>query len=676
MLIRKSLSSPPPSLSVHRTFLSSSQGHPSHTARSILNPNTRSSFLAVRAYFATQSKDSIPTKRFYTTKMSSLTPEALEQEIAAQTARFNELRLNSDKSVATPEALSEAKQKLAELKKALALAKNAGKEKVKKEGGAPATKEAEKKKERLLLKTAKGTRDFGPAEMFCREHIERIVKDCFTTYGASCLDTPVFERKDVLTDKYGEDSKLIFDLKDQGGEELALRYDHTVPLARYIAMNGGTVTQHKIWQVGKVYRRDNPVVSKGRMREFMQADIDIVGLWDPMIPDAEILSLLCTILTKLDVGEFTIKLNNRKILDGIFEVCGVPSDKIRTISSAVDKLDKAPWSEVKREMTEEKGLDPAVADKIGEYVKLKGGESLLETLTADSALMANARAKEGINEMGILFRLLKAYQVIDKVSRSTFPWLVASTTIPVSSTKPSSPPLPHQPSTKQTLLPPAPLPRPPHLPSAPKEKKKPKQDATGQEEEPEIDESQVGVGSIAAGGRYDNLVSSFIAGANGVLPGSKEYKKIPQVPCVGVSIGMDRIFALVWPKWVEKSVRVKETMAYVISVGDGLLEERISLVRELREAGVKTDYLGKNKPKLNAQFAAGEKDEVPFAIIIGGEELAQGLVTVKEQKWELQGGKKVKITNEDKGIQVKRSELVQWLKSTQAWRDRDVREWA
>ena len=107
--------------------------------------------------------------------------------------------------------------------------------------------------------------------MFCREHIERTIKDCFTTYGGACLDTPVFERKDVLTDKYGEDAKLIFDLQDQGGEQLALRYDHTVPLARYLAMLGGTMTQHKLWQIGKVYRRDNPVMSKGRMREFMQA---------------------------------------------------------------------------------------------------------------------------------------------------------------------------------------------------------------------------------------------------------------------------------------------------------------------------------------------------------------------------------------------------------------------
>lgn len=108
--------------------------------------------------------------------------------------------------------------------------------------------------------------------MFCRLHIENTVRSCFTTFGGTCLDTPVFERKDILTDKYGEDAKLIFDLQDQGGEQLSLRYDHTVPLARYLAMNGGTgVGQCKIWQVGKVYRRDNPVVSKGRMREFLQA---------------------------------------------------------------------------------------------------------------------------------------------------------------------------------------------------------------------------------------------------------------------------------------------------------------------------------------------------------------------------------------------------------------------
>ena len=96
----------------------------------------------------------------------------------------------------------------------------------------------------------------------------------------------------------------------------------------------------KRYHIGKVYRRDQPVMSKGRMREFYQCDFDIAGTYDAMVPDAEILSLLCEALSSLDIGEFTVKLNHRKILDGIFELAGVPADKTRSISSAVDKLDK------------------------------------------------------------------------------------------------------------------------------------------------------------------------------------------------------------------------------------------------------------------------------------------------------------------------------------------------
>ncbi|KAI0829021.1 histidyl-tRNA synthetase [Trametes gibbosa] len=501
--------------------------------------------------------------------------------------------------------------------------------------------------------------------MFCREHIERIVKDCFTTYGGSQLDTPVFERKEILAGKYGEDAKLIFDLMDQGGEQLALRYDHTVPLARYLAMSGAITAQAKLWQVGKVYRRDNPVMSKGRMREFSQADFDIAGTWDTMIPDAEIISLVCTILSRLDVGEFTIKMNHRKILDGIFEVCGVPADKIRTISSAVDKLDKMAWADVKKEMTDEKGLDPFVADKIGEYVKYKGGPELLETLKADAVLMANANAKVGVNEMSILFTYLAAYNVVEKISfdlslargldyytgiiyeaiveASAPPGFTSANAFASSSATPSVP----SPSAVQ----------------APPKKKAAKKATASPDEEEEIDESQVGVGSIAAGGRYDNLVGMFTAAAAG------EGKKASSLPCVGISIGLDRIFALVWPKWVERGMRSKETMAYVMAAGDGLLAERVALVHELREAGIKTDFLFKAKPKLPAQFAAGEKDEVPFAIILGGDELKEGLVTVKEQRWEFVDGKKAKVESNDKGTKVKRAELIQWIKDKPTFKD-------
>lgn len=562
--------------------------------------------------------------------------DALNAELAQQTELFNRLRIeNSD-----PAALEESRKRLGEIKRELAALKPGGKD--------------VKRKGRLLLKTPKGTRDYGPGEMFCRDYVERIVKECFTLYGGAQLDTPVFERKDILAGKYGEDAKLIFDLEDQGGEQLALRYDHTVPLARYLAMGGATNTQSKLWQIGKVYRRDSPVMSKGRMREFSQADFDITGPWDTMIPDAELLSLLCTILTRLEVGEFTVKVNHRKILDGIFEVCGVPPEKIRPISSAVDKLDKSPWSDVKKEMTDEKGLDTASADKIGEYVKYKGGRPLLDQLLADATLTANAKAKQGLDEMGTLFTFLDAYKIADKVSFDLslargldyYTGLIYEATVEASAPpgfKATENPGPASPASAAA--------------AAPKKKSK----KSGADEDEEIDESQVGVGSIAAGGRYDDLVGMFTTAAG-------DGKKGAGLPCVGVSIGLDRIFALLWPKWIERGMRSKEVFAYVLAAGDGLLPERMALVQELRAQGIAADFLAKNKPKLNAQFAAGERDEVPYAVILGGEELKAGLVTVKEQRWEFVDGKKAKVGSADKGTQVPRAELVQWLRATETFK--------
>jgi histidyl-tRNA synthetase len=259
------------------------------------------------------------------------------------------------------------------------------------------------------------------------------------------------------------------------------------------------------------------------------------------------------------------------------------------------------WTDVKKEMTEEKGLDAAVADKIGEYVKHKGGPSLLEQLCADPVLMANPSAKLGIEEMSILFTYLEAYKVVDKVRmhrvsvqrlilmahQISFDMSLArgldyyTGIIYEAITEASAPPgfkaanafaaADAQPSTSNVSEP-AP---------APKKEKKPKKAAAGEDEDEEIDESKVGVGSIAAGGRYDNLVGMFTAAAAG------EGKKAANLPCIGVSIGMDRIFAIVWPKWVARGMRSKDTMAFVMAAGDGLLTERVQLVAELREAGIK-----------------------------------------------------------------------------------------
>ena len=177
------------------------------------------------------------------------------------------------------------------------------------------------------------------------------------------------------------------------------------------------VASVKRYHLAKVYRRDQPAVQKGRMREFFQCDFDIAGDYDVMIPDSEIIKIIDEVFSELNIGDFTIKINHRKILDGLFEVCGVPKEKMRSISSAVDKLDKLPWDQVKQEMVETKGLESEVADRIHDYVQLKGtwlevlgadigGRDLLEKLKNDSNLVANPLAKQGLEDMSLLFNYL------------------------------------------------------------------------------------------------------------------------------------------------------------------------------------------------------------------------------------------------------------------------------
>lgn len=207
--------------------------------------------------------------------------------------------------------------------------------------------------------------------MFIKEEIFSRIINVFKRHGGITIDTPTFELKEILAGKYGEESKLIYDLEDQGGELCSLRYDLTVPFARYLAMNP-TIQYIKRYHIAKVYRRDQPALTRGRMREFYQCDFDIAGLYDPMLPDAEIVKILVEVLDELNIGKYTIKLNHRKILDGVLDICGVPKEKFRAISSAIDKLDKLPWDDVKKEMVDEKGLDESVADKIGSYIRKKG----------------------------------------------------------------------------------------------------------------------------------------------------------------------------------------------------------------------------------------------------------------------------------------------------------------
>lgn len=399
--------------------------------------------------------------------------------------------------------------------------------------------------------------------MIIRDKIFSAITKVFKRHGAVTIDTPVFELRDILAGKYGEDSKLIYDLADQGGEICSLRYDLTVPFARWLAMNQN-VSNIKRYHIAKVYRRDQPAMTKGRMREFYQCDFDIAGSYDPMLPDAEIVRITTEVFEELGWnGRYTIKLNHRKILDGLFEVCGVPADKIRTISSAVDKLDKVPWEEVKKEMVVEKGLDVEVADKIGEWVVQKGQRDLLAKMQADERLTANESMKAGLAEMETFFTYLEAFDALDSISFDLslargldyYTGVIYEVVTEGSAPDTSKPAAAPSRSSKKSKGPDA--------------------------DEDRSSDPSVGVGSVAAGGRYDNLVGMF-SGKN-------------QIPCVGISFGVDRIFSITKARMAAdknaEQVRNSEVDVYVMAFGGkgftGLLKERMSVCAKLWEAGIK-----------------------------------------------------------------------------------------
>lgn len=418
------------------------------------------------------------------------------------------------------------------------------------------------------------------------------MSDVFRLHGGVPLDTPVFELRDVLAGKYGEDARLIYNLEDQGGELCSLRYDLTVPFARFLATRTD-IKQIKRYQIAKVYRRDQPAISRGRLREFYQCDFDVAGVYDPMIPDAEILRVLVEAFRGLDMN-ITIKLNHRRILDGLFAVSGVPSDKTRPISSAVDKLDKAPWEEVKREMVEEKGLDAAVADRIGAYVQRRGtmGE-MLAYLASQPEAMANEEIQAGVKDMQLLMSYLEAMDVLDKISFDL--------------------------SLARGL-----------------------DYYTGLIYEVIVNEPNQ-VGSVAAGGRYDNLVGMY----------GKQ-----QIPCIGVSFGIDRIFTILEKrqKRMAASNLRRNADVYIIAAGgkefDGLLLQRMAIARQLWDGGIQAEYAAKVKPKLQTQFNASK--DVPIAIILGQDELDAGQVRLKEIKED--GEEK------DRGLLVSKDDIVEEVK--------------
>ncbi len=261
---------------------------------------------------------------------------------------------------------------------------------------------------RIEPRLPRGMRDLLPEEMLRRRHVMDRVREVFEAFGFGPLETPALEREETLLGKYGpEAEKLMYSARHaKGKDRLALRYDLSVPLARVVAAHQDLPKPFKRYQIAPVWRAERP--QKGRYREFYQCDVDTVGA-PGMLADAEILQIVYEVLSRLGFSEFTIRLNNRKVLNGIGQIAGVPAEALPGLYRSIDKLDRIGLDGVQQEL--ESHHIPA--DAIGRLMALLqvGGESHHVLAALRDHLGRSAEAGEGIGELEEILSLLEAMAV-------------------------------------------------------------------------------------------------------------------------------------------------------------------------------------------------------------------------------------------------------------------------
>lgn len=261
----------------------------------------------------------------------------------------------------------------------------------------------------MKFKPPKGTKDFLPEEMIKREYVIEKIKKIFSSYGFDPLETPIFEDWNLLTKKCGEDIKeQIYKFEDKAGRKLGLRFDLTVGMARVIANNPQLPKPFKRYFISKAWRYED--VSKGRKREFLQADVDVVGV-KGMEAEAECLACAIDCLKSLGFKSLQILLNNRKILDGLLELTKIPLQKNLEVFRAIDKLNKLGEETVKEEL-EKINLEEKQIEKLFKLIKIKGKPE--ETLKKAKSLLKGIKtAEEGLKELEKIFELGKIYGFSD-----------------------------------------------------------------------------------------------------------------------------------------------------------------------------------------------------------------------------------------------------------------------
>ncbi|MFH0835894.1 MAG: histidine--tRNA ligase [Candidatus Micrarchaeota archaeon] len=406
-----------------------------------------------------------------------------------------------------------------------------------------------------LLQAPRGTRDFKPAEAGLRLAISEKLRCVFERYGFVPLETPVLEKMEVLSSKYAGGSEILketYQLEDQGGRKLGLRYDLTVPLCRVVAGDASLPKPFKRYQIAPVFR-DGPLKT-GRYREFVQCDVDTIGAGG-MIADAEILALVADAFNELGF-KVVIKVNNRKFLNGLLDAAGVPENKRMNAILSLDKLEKIGVKGVTGEL-KEKGL----SKQAGALLSLVA-EKDVKILEKK---VASAEGKEGLAELNELFDYLKAFGV------KNFEFV---------------------PSLARGLA-----------------------YYTGTVFEVYLVDSKLS-SSVAAGGRYDDLV--------GLFAGSKD-----KVPAVGISFGLDVLFEAF--KEAGKADASASTVRVFVIPFKETVKEAAGVCAELRKAGVNAamDLMGRGVSK-NIDFAS--KQGIPFVVFVGKQELEQGKVKLRDLK--------------------------------------------
>ena len=422
----------------------------------------------------------------------------------------------------------------------------------------------------------KGTRDFSPLEMMRRQYIFDTIGRVFRSCGFAPLETPSMENLSTLLGKYGDEGdKLLFKILNSGdyaagltADELrtaskvcekGLRYDLTVPFARYVVQHQNDIVfPFKRYQIQPVWRADRP--QKGRYREFYQCDVDVIGTRS-LLCEVELVEIVERVFRALHIG-VTLKMNNRKILYGIAQTIG-HADKMTDITVAIDKLEKIGLENVKAELLE-RGIDEAAIDRLQPILELRGtNREKLARLR--EVLAASETGLKGVEEMETIFGYVERLGIGLKVELDL--------------------------SLARGL-----------------------NYYTGAIFEVKADD--FAIGSICGGGRYDDLTGIF---------------GLPDTSGVGISFGADRIYDVMtglelFPEEVNRTTQV-------LFVNLGPEEELASmkLLKDLRDRGLAAEIYPE-AGKMKKQMEHANRRGIPYVVIIGSDELAQQVASVKDMR--------------------------------------------